>query len=184
MRPLYRVILFILICYFGYVAFRQTMEAQRTGMFFVIQHYNLVVLIILLLMAVVFDTKAYQRQHKLFQFYSSGTGLFLCGIVLFRLFTFNSIEKSKTIFTALPKSGSAVCYQVTFKEEDKLVIRDLRSQVPFLYYGNYNKNRDSIIITASNWEEFAAVLPVSGVIQNGLLVWKSGDTLLIRKDGE
>lgn len=184
MQSLYRVILFVLICYFGYVAFRQTLEAQRTDMFFVIQHYNLIVLIILLLIAAVFDVKAYQRQHKLFQFYSSGVALFLSVIILFRLFTFNTIEKSKTVFTAIPNTGSAGHFQLLFKKGDKLVIRDLRSQVPILYYGNYTKNKDTIVITASSCEEFPAVLPDSAVIQNGLLVWKNGDTLLIGKDDE
>jgi hypothetical protein len=179
MKLIYRIILFALICWFGYRAFLQTLEPQRKELLYVLQHYNLIILIFLSIAAIVFDIAAYRVYPKFFQFYTSTAAIFLCTIVVLRLFTYSNIEKSKTLFKAMPKNGHKNIVEMQFKENDYLVMRDLSSQVPFIYFGRYIRNIDTITITQTNYDSFSNTLPVSGIIYNGQLLWRNGDTMLL-----
>lgn len=179
MKQFWRIILFILICWFGYAAFRQTLEPQRKGLLYLLQHFNLIILILLLVSAIVSDVSAYRLYPKFFQFYTSTTALFLCSIVLMRLIKYNNIEKCNTIYSALPKSGSKNFIAIQFKEEGNIVIRDMHSPMPFIYYGKYFKIKDTITITQTNYDSFSDTLPVSGIFNGERLIWKNGDTMLL-----
>ncbi len=184
MKPLYRIILFILICWFGYTAFRQTLGPQKIDLFYLIQHFNLVVLTVLFIVAVIFDVAAYRKHPKFFQFFTSLAALFLGSIVILRLVTFNNIEKSKTLYKALSKTRNKNNLEIQFKEKGFLRMKDLMSQVPYIYYGRYYINKDTITIFQINYEGFADSLPINGIIKEDLLLWKNGDTMWVDRDTE
>jgi hypothetical protein len=180
MKPIYRIVLFILICWFGYNAFRQTLESQVDDSFFILKYLFLIVLIVLTLSAIVSDIKAYRSSPKIVQFYTSLAGLFLCSIVMFRLISFYNIRQSTTLFSALQIKSDVAVIKMEFKEKGYVVINDNLSTVQHIYYGQYYRNKDTVTIFQTNYERFADNLPVNGIIQHGSsLIWKNGDTMLL-----
>jgi hypothetical protein len=179
MKSLYRIILFIFICWFGYFAFRQTLGAQQQGLFGGFQYFYLVILIVLSLSAIVSDIAAYRSYSKWFQFYSSITSLLLCALIFFRLATFNKIETSKTIFTVSTKANSQNVLSIQFKENGYLRIEEFSRLGQDIFYGRYYQNRDTIFVTQTNYELFAQKLPFTGIMEGNLLIWNNNDTMRI-----
>lgn len=179
MKIVYRIILFILICWFGYNAFRQTLGPQQAGLLDVFQYFNLVVLIILLVVAIASDTMAYRSYSKLFQFYSSIIGLLFCAVIFFRLISFHKIENAKTKFTVSTSAGSQSILSIQFKENNYLRIEEFNKLGQDIYYGRYYQVHDSIVITQTNYEKFSTLLPYMGVLQGNLLIWNKNDTMEI-----
>lgn len=181
MKPLYRIILFMLICWCGYSAFRQTLSTQAAP-FKISGHYNLFLLVILSVTAIIFDIKAYRSYPKLFQFYSSIAGIFFCTVFFVRLITFNSIEKARTIFKASTKTGVKNILSIQFKENGYLKVEALHGPGMNVYYGKYFQDKDTVIIFQTNYDNLAEKLPFSGIIWQNLLLWKNGDTMIIENN--
>ncbi len=179
MKPLYRIILFILICWFGYHAFRQTLMAQQQGLFGGFQHFYFIILIVLLIAAIASDTIAYRSYSKWFQFYSSITSVLLCALIFFRLITFNKIEKSKIIFTASTKAGFQNALSIQFKEKGYLRIEEFSRLGQDIFYGRYYRNKDTIVVAQTNYDGIAQKLPFTGIMKGNLLIWNNNDTMEI-----
>lgn len=180
MKPILRIFLFILIAVFGFAAFRKTLGPQKSGLFLAIQYIPLAVVFILAIIAIGCDVKAYRQRPGLFQFYSSATAIFLGAIVLHRLISFSAIENSKTIFIATSPNTVKPFFQIHFKQNGGLRIRDIQSQVPFIYYGRYFQNKDTLTITQTNYDAYFNTLPISGILTHNKLLWPSGDTMTVK----
>lgn len=181
MKTIYRIILFVFICWFGYSVFRKTLGPQESGLLDVLHYFDLIILIILSIIAMVADVVAYRAYPKPYQFYSSIVGLFLCMLVFFRLATFNNIQHASVLFKATTKAQSDNTLLVKFKENEYLQIEEFHMLGRNIYYGKYNKNKDTVIIIQTNYERFADKLPLYGILHEELLIWKNGDTMLIEK---
>jgi hypothetical protein len=177
MKPLYRIILFILICWFGYNAVRHTFEGYYAGLLALFQHFNLFVLIVLSVAALASDITSYRSYPKLFQFYSSLAGLFLCAVVFFRIISFNKIDTAVTLMTVSSKAGSPAVLEMEFKEKGYLRIKEFSRLGQDIYYGKYYQQHDSIVITETNYEKFAFKLPLAGHIDSGMVIWNGVDTM-------
>ncbi|MES2849980.1 MAG: hypothetical protein V4685_13050 [Bacteroidota bacterium] len=181
MKPVYRIILFILICWFGYNAFRQTLEAQQSGLFNVFQHFNLIILVILSIAAIASDIVSYRSYSKLFQFYSSIVAVFICTIIFFRLYTFNKIERSMTLYEFSSKAGSENTLSLQFKENGYLRIEEFFRLGQNIYYGKYYRSNDSFVITQTNYERISQKLPGSAVWRSDYLIFNEKDTFHLEK---
>jgi len=181
MKSLFRILLFILICWFGYNAFKQTLAPQESGLFTGFQYLELIILVILSLVAIASDIVAYRSYPRLFQFYGSIAGLFLCTIIFLRLFTFNKIENLMTVYEFSSKAGAANVLSLHFKEHGYLRIEEFHRLGQNIYYGKYHHRGDTFIIAETNYEKLFQELPDTAVLQSGYLIVNKKDSFHLEK---
>jgi len=177
MKSLYRIFLLMVICWVGYRAFRQTLEAQAAH-FMLLRYGYFILLAVLTIAVIIIDVAAYRIHRRYYQFYPAFIALFFCILVGFRLYTLHAAEALKTVFTAQPFYHNNSKW--IFKEKGYIVIQDYNNPVDVMYYGRYYTIKDSVFITQINYDRYVPVLPLSGIRKDDLLIWNNADTMKIQ----
>src|SRR5437773_9690824 len=104
MRPYLRILVGLLLLFFGYKAVRQEFGGYDVGIFSEFNYFPFALVIILTIATLLLDTSYIKIDRKLYQYSFSFIGLTLCLIVFFKIIQRNSIDSSKTVLKVVNKA--------------------------------------------------------------------------------
>ena len=180
MRTYFRIIIRLLIIWFGFKALRQAYGPIEAGLLTEFQYLPFIFLVISTILAIVVDIKYFELNKKIYQFCLSLIGVTLCTVVVLKFTRNNSIDNSKTVLRVshLPRATNLLSFP--FKDNGKFRLTGYDRLGQTIYYGNYSRRQDTINILSSNYNG-DILLPLIGLIQRDTLYWRDFDVMLIKK---
>ena len=182
MRPYLRTAIGLLIIFFGYKAIRHEFGGYDVGIFIEFDYIPLGIVIILTIVILLLDRSAFTVDRKIYQFSFSLIALTICFIVFIKIIYRNSIDSSKTVLKVLNKAGANNVWQFDFKDSKHFVLTDYNLFGHTIYYGNYQRQDDTLKIIQSNYDDNVSEFPKTGIIRADTVYWDKFDTMLVDKD--
>jgi lysylphosphatidylglycerol synthetase-like protein (DUF2156 family) len=182
MRPYLRIVIGLLIIFFGYKSIRHQFGAYDVGVFSEFDYIPLGIVIILTIVILLLDRSAFKVDRKIYQFSFSLIALTICFIVFFKIIYRNSIYSSKTVLKVVNKAEANNVWQFDFKDSKHFVLTDYNLFGLKIYYGIYQKQGDTLKIIESNYNGEVKEFPTTGIIKVDTVFWNSSDTMLIMKE--
>src|SRR4051794_1723601 len=119
MRHFFRILIGLMIIWFGIKAVRQVFGGYELGLFNHVQYIPFALLIIFTIATVLTDTTYYKLDNKIYQYIISFVSVTFCGIVIVKMIQHNSIDNSKTIFKISNMPGALNVLTFEFKNNNK-----------------------------------------------------------------
>jgi hypothetical protein len=139
------------------------------------------IVIILTIVILLLDRSAFKVNREIYQFSCSLIALTICFIVFFKIIYRNSIDNSKTVLRVVNKAGANNVWQFDFKDSKHFVLTDYNLFGHTLYYGNYQRQQDTLEIIQSNYNGNVKEFPKTGIIKADTVYWNKFDTMLVDK---
>ncbi|MFT3679922.1 MAG: hypothetical protein QM791_06595 [Ferruginibacter sp.] len=182
MSPYLRIATALLLLFFGYKAVRHELGGYEAGLFSEFGYIPLGIVIILTIPVFLLDHAAFKADRKIYQYSFSITALTICLIVFFKIIYRNSINNSRTILKVVNKAGAGNVWEFDFKTGKHFTLADYNLFGHTIYYGEYQKQGDTLKITGSNYEGSVQQFPTRGIIKADTVFWNNFDTMLIEKE--
>ena len=181
MKLYYRIFIGIIIISLGILSVKQAFQGQVSGILSVFQNLPFVLLLIFTLVVFLLDITYYKLHKNILQFATSFIGLLFCAITFYKLFDNTAITKAKTILeiTNLPAAQNVINFE--FKQNNKFKLTEYSRLSVTVFYGDYIRQNNSIIILKSNYSGFTKELPKYGIIKADTMYWNNFDTMILVK---
>lgn len=173
-----RILLFVLIIFFGVSAIQNESGGFETGVFSGFNYFPAFIVLILTTIAVFSDKIAFKNKRKLYELLPSFTGIVTICFVSFMLIRREYIADLKTIIKVGNLPGARNTWKFEFKESNWFRLTDMNMFGSVIYQGKYKRVNDSLFILRSNFsteKEF----PKSGLLKNDTLYWAESDTMIV-----
>jgi hypothetical protein len=181
MRTFLRILIGLIIIWFGARAISQAFAPIQSGLFSELQYVSFAILIIATIVALVLDTKRFKANHKFYQLITSFIGLALCGVVTFKFIYNSNIDNSKTLIGVSNLPGATNDLSFDFKENGNFRLTKYDKFGETIYYGKYLKVNDTINIISTNNEVDIDNFPKWGFIENDTMYWYGFDNMVVDK---
>jgi hypothetical protein len=181
MRLFFRIIIGLLIIWFGFRAITQAYAPIQSGLFSELQYVSLTILIIATIVALLLDTKYFKNNHKIYQYIMSFIGLILCGVVTLKYMHNNNIDNSNTLIRVSNLPGATNVLSFDFKDNGNFRLTKYDKLGETIYYGKYSKVNDTINIINTNNEVEINNFPKWGFIENDTIYWYGFDEMVVDK---
>ena len=182
MRPYIRIAIRLLLIFFGYKAIRHEFGGYDVGLFSEFDYIPLAIVIILTIVIFLSDCSAFKVDRKIYQFSFSLIALTICFIAFFKIIYRNSIDSSNTVLKLVNKAGANNVWQFDFKDRKHFVLTDYNLFGQTIYYGNYQKQGDTLRILQSNYDGSVKPFPTTGIIKADTVFWNKFDTMLVDRE--
>jgi len=181
MRQFLRILIGVLIIWFGFKSISQAYAPIQSGLFSQLQYVPFVILIIATIVALLLDNKYFKTNHKLYQYIISFIGLTFCGIVTFKFVHNNNIDNSKTLMHISNLPGASNVLRFDFKDNGNFRMTKFDKLGQTIYYGKYLKVNDTINIISTNNKVEIHNFPQWGFIENDTMYWYGFDEMIVDK---
>ena len=181
-KLLIRIIVGLLIIFFGVKAVRQEFGGYELGLFHQFQYIPFFLLLLFTIAIFLVDTTFYKLDHKIIQYTFSFIGLTFCAFVIYKIIQRNSIDNSKTILSISNKAAATNVMAFEFKDNEHFRLTEYGRVGQTVYYGKYCKQQDTLKILETNYDGYAKELPKTGIIKSDTVYWNRFDTMLIDKE--
>ncbi len=182
MRPYLRIAIGLLIIFFGYKSIRHQFGGYDVGVLSEFDYIPLGIVIILTIVILLLDRSAFKVDRKIYQFSFSLIAVTICFIVFFKIIYRSSIDSSKTVLKVVNKAGANNVWQFDFKDSKHFVLTDYNLFGHTIYYGDYERQDDTLKIIQSNYNGDVKEFPKTGIIKADTVYWNKFDTMLVDKE--
>jgi hypothetical protein len=179
-----RILSLLLISWCGYGAIQQELYANEIGVLQGFNHVPFVLLIVLTVLAIIFESRKYIRDRKWFSFSSSIIGFLFCSYIISKLISFSRIKNKKTVLIVSNMAGATNVMRFEFKEGKKFRLVETQILDQIICYGNYKRESNNITILKSNYSNKEKKLPKFGTIKNDTVFWENFEAMLVEKPEE
>lgn len=173
-----RILLFVLIIFFGVSAIQNESGGFETGVFSGFNYFPVFIVLILTTIAVFSDKIAFKNKRKLYELLPSFTGIVIICFVSLMLIRREYIADLKTIIKVGNLPGARNTWKFEFKESNWFRLTDMNMFGSVIYQGKYKRVNDSLFILRSNFSE-EKKFPKSGLLKNDTLYWAGADTMIV-----
>jgi hypothetical protein len=176
-----RLALTLMILYFGIKAFRLENGDFNLGIFYQLEHLPFVVLLLVTLAVVMIDITSRKENKSIFHYSVSAIGLLFVGVIMVKKLQHNRIDSQPTLIRVENIPGAQAVMRIDFKAGGRfrLIRYDPLGQT--MFYGNWHRKGDSIIIGSANFEGDPGQFPKAGRIQGDTVFWNNAERMIIRR---
>ncbi|MHA4847866.1 hypothetical protein ACX0G7_27110 [Flavitalea antarctica] len=179
MKLVFRIFFGIAILFSGFIAIKIALGGYFLGIFNQIQYLFFGLLLLFTLAAFLLDSLYYQTDNNVYQYGVTAVGLVFCAVVSVIIFQHHSIDGSKTIFEVSTLPGANNVFTIEFKENNRFRLTEFDRSQQTIYYGQYEKRGDALLILSSNFTNRDIRFPKAGRINNDTIYWNQFDTMLV-----
>jgi hypothetical protein len=171
MRPYLRILIGLLLVFFGYKAVRLEFGGYEIGLLSEFNYLPFGVVIILTIIILLLDRSAFNLDKKIYQYSFSLIALTICFFVFIKIIYRNSIDNTKTILKVVNKAGANYVWQFDFKKGKHFTLTDYNLLGHTIYYGKYQQVGDTLKILDLKYDGSMKQLPTIGIIKADTVFW-------------
>ena len=180
MRQSFRIIILVLLLFFGYRAIANAFGTQRVGVLSEFDYIPVLLITFLTIASFVIEWRNFRVEKRFTQLSVGFIGIVFICIVSGKLLQYHVIKNKETIFLVSNKAGANNVLTYDFKRGGWFVLTEYDLFGHDEYMGQYEKERDTIRIFSSNYRG-SLRLPNTGMIIKDTMFWNDFDTMVLEK---